>query len=259
MRGQGAEVRFELMAESERPRSPLWLVVLALVCEEPMHPYRMQALIKERGKDAIANVAQRNSVYQTIAALRRAGLIAARETTREERRPERTVYEVTEQGRTTLQSWMRTVLAVPAREFPDFPAALSLIAGIGPDEVRALLETRVDALERRLTTLEQPVPNLPRLFLLESEYIAAMVRAEIQWLRGVASDLRSGTLTWSDAWLRRFAAEWTLGTGASPAARSRAASPARASKPIPVVATRGHTNRVKAAVRSRGKSTTKGR
>jgi hypothetical protein len=32
----------------------------------------MQTLIKERGKDQIANVAQRNSVYQTIAALKRA-------------------------------------------------------------------------------------------------------------------------------------------------------------------------------------------
>jgi len=84
------------MPHPARPRSPLWMVVLSLVCEEPMHPYRMQTLIKERGKHEIANVAQRNSVYQTIAALRRAGLIAVRETAREERRPERTVYEVTD-------------------------------------------------------------------------------------------------------------------------------------------------------------------
>jgi DNA-binding PadR family transcriptional regulator len=102
-----------------------------------MHPYRMQTLIKERGKDEIANVAQRNSVYQTIAALSRAGLIVARGTSREKRRPERTIYAVTDEGRRTLQSWMRTVLSAPAREFPDFPAALSLVAGVAPDEVRA--------------------------------------------------------------------------------------------------------------------------
>src|SRR5229473_5980721 len=99
------------MTHPTRPRSPLWLVLLALVCEEPMHPYRMQTLIKQRGKDEIANVAQRNSVYQTIAALRRAGLITIRETSRTERRPERTVYEVTEEGRRTLRSWMRIVLS----------------------------------------------------------------------------------------------------------------------------------------------------
>src|SRR4029450_4286062 len=113
-----------------RPRSPLWMVVLALVTEEPMHPYRMQVLIKERGKDQIANVTQRNSVYQTIAALLRAGLIAVRETARDERRPERTVYEVTPEGQRTLDSWMRAVLSAPARDFPDFPAALSLVAAL---------------------------------------------------------------------------------------------------------------------------------
>ena len=196
------------MPHPPRPRSPLWMVVLALVSEEPMHPYRMQALIKERGKDQIANVAQRNSVYQTIAALLRAGLIAIRETSRDERRPERTVYEVTPEGRRTLQAWMKEVLSTPAREFPDFPAALSLVAGAGPGEVRGLLEARITALEARLVELEQPVPNLPRLFLLESEYMAALVRAQIDWLRGVTEDLRSGRLTWSAAWLQRFAREW---------------------------------------------------
>jgi DNA-binding PadR family transcriptional regulator len=193
------------MASPPRPRSPLWMVVLSMVCEEPMHPYRMQALIKERGKDQIANVAQRNSVYQTIAALSRAGLITVRETSRDERWPERTVYEVTEEGRRTLRLWLRTVLSTPAREFPDFPAALSLVAGAEPHEVRTQLETRIGALEMRLTELERPYPGLPRVFLLEAEYMAAVVRAEIQWLRGVTGDLRSGRLTWSEEWVRRIA------------------------------------------------------
>ena len=209
------------MTSRSRPRSPLWMVVLSLVSEEPMHPYRMQALIKERGKDQIANVAQRNSVYQTIAALLRARLIAIRETSRDERRPERTIYEVTEDGREMLRSWMRTVLSAPAREFPDFPAALSLVAGAAPDEIRSLLETRIGALETRLAELEKPVPNLPRLFLLEAEYAAAVVRAEIQWLQGVTNDLRSGQLTWSGESLRRVAAEWSSSAGGGAAAERR--------------------------------------
>src|SRR5262249_43984895 len=93
------------------PRSPLWMVVLALACEEPMHPYRMQTLIKQRGKNQVANVAQSNSVYQTIDALCRAGLIEVRETSREERRPERTVYEATDEGRKALRSWIRAGLS----------------------------------------------------------------------------------------------------------------------------------------------------
>src|SRR5262245_60362256 len=190
MARQAGAVPCLAMPRPPRPRSPLWMVVLALVSEEPMHPYRMQALIKERGKDQIANVAQRNSVYQTIAALRRAGLIRVRETSREERRPERTVYEATEDGRQTLLIWMRTALSTLAREFPDFPAALSLAAGLKPKEVCRLMESRAVALEKRLAELQAPIPGLPRLFLLESEYMAAVVSAEIKWLRALIKDLR---------------------------------------------------------------------
>lgn len=195
------------MANSPRPRSPLWMVVLALACEEPMHPYRMQTLIKQRGKDHVANVAQRNSVYQTIDGLLRAGLIAVRETSRDENRPERTVYEATEQGRRTMREWLRTVLSTPAREFPDFPAALALLdPSMKPAELRSLLEARVAALEVRLAGHEAPFPELPRLFLLEEEYMAAIVRAEINWLRGVIEDLRSGRLKPpTEAEMRRLA------------------------------------------------------
>lgn len=160
-----------------------------------MHPYRMQTLIKQRGKDLVANVAQRNSVYQTIDALERAGFIAVRGTSREENRPERTVYEATAAGREALKTWVRTGLSTPAREFPEFPAVLSVLFGLqSAEDLAALLETRGKALEARLRELETPVPGVPRLFLLEGEFLAAIVRAELKWLRGVVADLRSRQL-----------------------------------------------------------------
>lgn len=183
------------MAQTTRPRSPLQLVVLALVCEEPMHPYRMQLLIKQRGKDQIANVAQRNSVYQTIHALRRRRLIRVRGTSRQKRRPERTVYEATEEGRRVMASWVRVMLSTPAREFPDFPAALATLdPRMTPAELCGLLEARAAALAPRLTELEKPWPNIPRIFLIEEEYLAAKLRAEITWLESIMADLRTGRL-----------------------------------------------------------------
>jgi len=179
-----------------RPRSPLWLVVLSLACEEPMHPYRMQALIKQRGKDGIANVAQRNSVYQTIEALRRAGLIEARSTGKAQRRPEHTVYAGTAEGRRRLRLWITSALSTLTREFPLFPAALATLdPTLSAAELASLLEERANAIQARQAQLEKPIPGLPRLFLLESEYMAALGRAEERWLRGVIDDLRSGRLS----------------------------------------------------------------
>jgi DNA-binding PadR family transcriptional regulator len=216
------------------------MIVLALACEEPMHPYRMQQLIVQRGKDHVANVAQRNSVYQTIEALLRAGLVTVRETARDENRPERTLYEATDAGRETLLRWIRTALSTPAREFPDFPAALATLdPRLKPSELRSLLEQRVTALQARLATLEGPFPEgLPRLFVLEEEYMAAMVRAEITWLRGVIDDLRTGRLKFpTEAELRRLSsiAGAPSETALQHAFPQQAAAPAppRAARPSP--------------------------
>lgn len=181
-------------------RSPLAMALLSLVAEAPMHAYGMQRLIRERHKDDVVNVAQRNSVYQTIDRLLRDGLIAVRETSREENRPERTVYEPTDAGRDTLRQWMRTMLSARAREFPEFPAALAFMPVLPPDEVRAALEERLASLEARLSELDTDLTEggrfLPRVFLVESEYQRAVLQAELDYVRGLAGDLREGLLDW---------------------------------------------------------------
>ncbi|GAA2894532.1 PadR family transcriptional regulator [Streptosporangium fragile] len=179
------------------------MAVLSLVGEEPMHAYRMQQLIKERHKDDVVNVAQRNSVYQTIERLLRDGLIAVRGTSREENRPERTVYELTGTGRETLRQWMRTMLSTPAREFPEFPAALAFLPVLRPDEVHAALEERLAALRAQLNELDGELTEsgrfLPRVFLVESEYQRAVLVAELDYVRALADDLRAGRVTWDDS------------------------------------------------------------
>jgi DNA-binding PadR family transcriptional regulator len=192
-------------------RSPIALAVLALLYEEAMHPYRMQQLIKQRGKDTVINVRQRASLYQTIQRLERAKLIQVRETAREEKWPERTIYELTEQGRATLDQWIREMLAKRAREFPEFPAALSFLPLLPPEEALHQLQARESALAAELnqadTQLGSHTPVVPRLFLIEAEYVRALLHTELEWVRSLIADLQSGQLTWSEEWLRAVAAQ----------------------------------------------------
>jgi len=178
-----------------------------------MHPYRMHELIRHRGKDTVVNVAQRNSVYQTIARLLRVGWIRARETRQDAGRPERVVYEITESGRATLARWMTEMLATPAREYPEFPAALAFLPILNTREAQRQLERRVRALEEQLSQAQAQMRSankmgLPRLFLVEEEYKQAMLLAELNWTRKLVQALRSKQLRWSEKWLRAVAARF---------------------------------------------------
>jgi DNA-binding PadR family transcriptional regulator len=190
-------------------RSPLALAVLALLIEAPMHPYRMQQLIRSRGKDQVINVRQRGSLYQTIERLQRDGLIAAETIEREGGRPDRTIYAVTPLGRKVAMEWLRTMLAEPQNEFPEFPVALSFLGLVTPSEVLPLLKARLaflDGHERKLAAdLSTYSAVLPRVLLLENEYMLATARAERQWVEAVIADIRDGRLEWGEAALRQIA------------------------------------------------------
>lgn len=190
--------------------SPLALTVLGMLHTQPLHPYGIQRLIRQWGKDQVVNVGQRASLYRTIDRLQAAGLVTVRETERGQQYPERTVYEITDAGRTVTREWLAEMLAVPKPEFPEFPAALSHILMLTPQEALPLLERRETALTAIHQGLEAGLAaakELPRVVMLESEYLLATAAAQLGWIRSVIEDLQEGKLSWSDEELRPLADE----------------------------------------------------
>jgi DNA-binding PadR family transcriptional regulator len=190
-------------------RSALGLVILGMLIEEPMHAYRMQKLIRDRGKDTVVNVRQRTSVHQTLNRLQRLGLICVFSTKKSATRPDRTIYSITPLGRNTAQAWLCEMLTTVGTEFPEFPAAVATISMLTPTQVRRQFEIRGSNIRAELSKLEmakREAGALPRLFLLEDECRIALLSAELSWLENIIADLRSGALVWDRAWLRKTAA-----------------------------------------------------
>lgn len=184
-------------------RSPFSLVVLALLFEEPMHPYRMQKLIGERGKEKVVNIRSRNSIQQTVTRLVRTGLIEATGTERDGKHPQRTVYALTSAGRAGLFDSLHRLLATPAREFPLFPAALSIMAVTSVESAARMLRLRREELVQRVAEQSASTKKarlaLHQIFLIEEDYMIAMQRAEIAWLDRTLRAMESGALSWDTA------------------------------------------------------------
>lgn len=191
--------------------SPLGLTVLGILAGGPLHPYAMQSRMKFWGKDRVVNVGQRANLYKTIERLRAAGLIAVSRTERDQRFPERTVYELTDDGLHTGREWLTEMLATPRNEFPEFPAALSFLFGLAPAEALAALERRASRLRAALAEHDRELQDEsgpPRLFLLEAEYVRAVTAAELEWVDRVVADLKAGELSWSADELAEVAANF---------------------------------------------------
>jgi DNA-binding PadR family transcriptional regulator len=187
--------------DSDFRPSPLALAVLSLLHAAPLHPYAMQRLLKEWGKDAVVNVGQRANLYKTIRRLLDAGLIAVRQTERDQQYPERTVYELTEAGGRATLDWLTEMLSRPRNEFAQFPAALSFLMLLAPADAATVLAERAAALRRQLAAADASLlssGDLPRVVTMDDEYLRTMLAAEVAWLDGVVADLRGGALTWSE-------------------------------------------------------------
>lgn len=180
-----------------------------------MHPYEMSTMMRERHKEDSIKL-NYGSLYSVVESLAKHGLIAARETARAGRRPERTVYGITDAGRTEFVDWLSELVSVPVKEFTRFEAALSLLAGLAPQDAARLLQQRVQRLDHELRAISAGLQaageqGLPRLFTVEVEYRQALREAELQFVRGLLGQLTEGTLDGLADW-QRFHADDTATT-----------------------------------------------
>jgi DNA-binding PadR family transcriptional regulator len=126
---------------------------------------------------------------------------------REGRRPERTVYAITETGGRVMVDWLVELLSTPKKEFTQFEAALSLAGALPPEQVTELLGQRLRNLRFQQKAVEAMFEEarsvgLPRLFMIESEFTAALQAAEIAFVEQLLTELRDETLGGFAMWRR---------------------------------------------------------
>ncbi|NUR85984.1 MAG: PadR family transcriptional regulator [Nonomuraea sp.] len=191
------------MAERRPVGNLLALAVLTAVVQRPMHPYEMASVLRARAKDQDMPI-KWGSLYTVVRNLAKHGLLEAVESGRQGARPERTVYRVTEAGLREAEDWTRELLGTPKPEPSSFEAGLSVMGVLGPDEVTELLRQRSRLLDERVEsarrTLDAERDDLPRLFVVESEYALAMLEAQAAWVRALLAELSEGTFPDLDAW-----------------------------------------------------------
>ena len=186
--------------------NPLALAVLSCLWERPMYPYEITTTLRERGKEDSIRL-NFGSLYAVIKSLEKHGFIEEARFEREGNRPERTVYEITDSGRTETTDWLRELLETPAKEYPSIEAGLSLMAILPPAEVLGLLRNRAATLtadlhQRELLAASPELEGLPEIFTVEFDYKLALLRAERDFIAAFVDRLDRGEVGGQDVWAR---------------------------------------------------------
>ncbi len=202
--------------------NPLALAVLACLYEKPMHPYEMATTLRNRGKHESIKL-NYGSLYSVVESLQRHEWIVPQETEREGRRPERTVYALTDTGREQYFDWLSELIAVPVKEYTQFEAGLSFMPSVSRDEALELLRNRAELLQEELDQAKyygDAISDVavPRLFLIETEYWLAMREAELNWVKSLIESIENGSILLSEAQVQRMS-EFTKDMDADQIAR----------------------------------------
>lgn len=190
--------------------NPLAFAVLGSLSERPMHPYEISTTLRARGKDQSIKV-NYGSLYSVVSSLEKHGFVEAQETVREGNRPERTVYRITDAGRTEFDDWLSELVGTPSREFHPLEAGLAYLPGLQPDRAVELLEQRLVVIDEEIaqtTAAHEHMTSMefPRIFWVESEFRLALLRAESAYVHQLAEAIRTdrldGSTFWRMAWKR---------------------------------------------------------
>jgi DNA-binding PadR family transcriptional regulator len=192
------------MKSPRKSTHPLALAVLVLLFEKPMHPYEMAATLKQRGKEQSIKL-RYGSLYTVIGQLERQTFIEPTGTERAGARPERTTYRLTNTGEAEMNAWLRSLVSEPVKEYPQFEAALSLLPALPPKEAQALLSQRLSRLDEGERKLQSELTgaaaiNLPPLFLIETEYALALLRAERAYVETLIHGIETAELGGISQW-----------------------------------------------------------
>lgn len=188
--------------------SAVAVMILALLHEQPMHPYQVHQNLVERGDTRLVRV-NAGAVYHGVERLEKEGLVEAAGTERAGNRPERTTYRITDAGRSAFAARLTSFLgddhpayplfSVGLAEAHEIPAASAIEQLVRRREREAANLAGLAAAREQLRTM-----GLPRRYLLDVEHDLAILDAEVAWLDRTLEELRADALNWAQPFPSEF-------------------------------------------------------
>jgi len=169
------------------------LVILGLLRERPLYGYELKHIIEDHMGDW-TNIAF-GSIYYALGKLADEGFVEQVVTEQEGNRPSRTVYQITETGRTEFLRLLREVWTTFEQQYFDIDVGLAFMSALPRKEVEQYLHQRVAMLEGVLQHIQEHQeeqmanPDVPASARAVFEHSRLHLEAELAWTRDVLQQM----------------------------------------------------------------------
>jgi DNA-binding PadR family transcriptional regulator len=174
------------------------LVILGLLRERPLYGYELKHIIEEHMGDW-TKIAF-GSIYFALGKLADEGFVVKIATEKEGKRPARSVYQITAEGRTEFLRLLREVWTEVERHYYAIDVGLSFASALPSAEVQGYLHRRVSQLEEMLRHLDEHQEetmqdkSVPRLAAVMFQHSRVHFQAELDWTRGLLQEFEVGLI-----------------------------------------------------------------
>src|SRR5580692_9001301 len=166
------------------------LVLLSLLAERPMHGYQANAELERREIRDWAGIS-RPQVYYSLEKLARAGMIRSLKMGEPASGPERSSFETTAQGRTTLADALERQEWTTQRDRPPFLTWVALSWQARPGVFQKQIQRRQNFLEKEvLRSILEEVGHPYHEAVWMVSLVIEQFKTELGWLERVAREMK---------------------------------------------------------------------
>ncbi|NPV90987.1 MAG: PadR family transcriptional regulator [Firmicutes bacterium] len=178
------------------------LIILGLLMNGDKHPYEMQHFFNERRMDKLMKF-YKGSLYYTVDQLREKGLIEVVEVVREEKRPDRTIYTITEAGRREFQELLLEQFSKEEQFYdPLYPAVIFARYG-DQEKIQEVVDQKISATGEKIKYLEDMFEKRRGAISRPAHYIYLSLieyaSTELKLLRTFREDILKGGIQWDSS------------------------------------------------------------
>ncbi|MBP2644391.1 MAG: transcriptional regulator, PadR-like family [Firmicutes bacterium] len=167
------------------------LIILGLLMGGEKHPYEMQHIMKMRKIDKFVSF-YKGSLYYAVDQLKEAGFIEVSQVIKEEKRPDKTIYKISEAGKKEFEDLLIQQMSKEEQQYDPLYTGLIFARYGDSKKIAEVIHIKIKYAEKKIEVIEKALgelsPHTSRAIQFIYKGMIETARTEKKWLQDLYED-----------------------------------------------------------------------